>query len=87
MDLLSIMKSSRMIKKVKQDYGNAQDRTEAEGYMTAVIPAFNVKVAEYSYPMDSKYYVYIPDYCYDEHADPLKVQSVMDDLVDPAGGF
>jgi hypothetical protein len=56
-------------------------------FQTAVIPTFNLKVSEQAYPIDSDYYVYIPQVCYDYHSDPLKVQSVMDDLVDPQSDF
>ena len=56
-------------------------------FVTAVIPAFYMKVNEQPYPMDSKYYVYIPEYCYDTHADPIKLQSVIDDIKDPQRDF
>lgn len=56
-------------------------------YTTAVVPTFNCKVNEQRYPFKSKYYVYIPQKCYDHHQDPLKVQSVMDDLMDPQAHF
>jgi len=52
-------------------------------FVTAVVPTFNLKVNEQPYPFECKYYVYIPEYCYDFHADPIKMQSVLDDLIDP----
>lgn len=56
-------------------------------FVTAVIPALRIKANEQAYPIDSKYYVYIPEYCYDTHADPLKIQSVIDDVKDPQRDF
>lgn len=56
-------------------------------FQTIVIPAFNIKIDERAYPMDTQTYVYIPQYCYDFHPDPLKLQSLMDDLKDPQADF
>lgn len=81
---------NELINKIKEKFmidGNAKTELKPRRYMTAVIPAFNIKVSENVYPVDSKYYTYIPEYCYDEHADPLKVQSIMDDLKDPQADF
>lgn len=78
------------IEKVKQDYSiQGEPRVELDNrrFVTAVVPAFNLKVNEQAYPFKSDYYVYIPQYCYDYHADPLKAQSVMDDLKDPQKHF
>jgi len=56
-------------------------------YVTASVPSFRTIVNEKAYPFESDYYCYIPQYCYDLHADPLKSQSVMDDLLDPQSHF
>jgi len=77
--------------------GRIKDRYAIEGeadidlmnrrFVTAVIPSFYLKANEQPYPFDSKYYVYIPEYCYDTHADPIKLQSVIDDIKDPQQDF
>ena len=75
---------------VKDNYNlSGEPRVELDNrrFVTAVIPTFNLKVNEQPYPFKSDYYVYIPQYCYDLHADPLKAQSVMDDLKDPQKHF
>lgn len=56
-------------------------------FQTMVVPAFNIKLDERAYPFETETYVYIPQFCYDNHADPLKAQSVMDDLIDPQSDF
>ena len=75
---------------IKRDY-NLQGEYESElvrqRYVTAVCPAFRLKLNEQPYPVNSKYYVYIPDYCYDVHVDNLKVQSVVDDIKDVQQDF
>lgn len=79
-----------IIDKVKQTYGlkGAPDVDLVPmKFLTTVIPAFMLKVNEQPYPFPTKYYTYIPQYCYDSHADPMKVQSVMDDLKDPQMDF
>lgn len=78
------------IQQVQERYGiEGEPRVQLEDmrFTTAVIPAFNIKVNEQPYPFKTDYYVYIPDWCYDNHADPLKAQSVMDDLLDPQAHF
>jgi len=75
-----------IVNKVKERYGlegEADIDLKNRRFVTAVIPAFNLKVNEQAYPFESNYYVYIPEYCYDFHPDPLKLQSVLDDLKDP----
>lgn len=82
--------NNEIIDRVKERYGlvgEARADLMPRRHVTIVIPTFMMKVSEQAYPVDSKYYVYIPDYCYDFHADPLKVQSVMDDLMDPQADF
>ncbi|MGA8264768.1 MAG: hypothetical protein WB779_10030, partial [Ignavibacteriaceae bacterium] len=79
-----------IIDRVKKTYGltGAPDvDLVPTKFLTTVIPAFMLKVNEQPYPFPSKYYSYIPQYCYDTHADPMKVQSVMDDLRDPQMDF
>ena len=81
---------AEIIEKVKNRYsldGDARVDLAPRRFVTVVIPAFQLKINEQAYPFESKYYVYIPDYCYDTHADPLKLQSVLDDLVDPQADF
>lgn len=51
-------------------------------YVTAVCPAFGLKLNEQEYPIDTKYFVYIPDYCYDTHLRLIEAQSVIDDVKD-----
>jgi len=78
------------IQLIKEQYQiNGEPRIELENrrYLTTVIPTFNIKVNEQPYPFNSKYYVYIPQYCYDYHSDPLKAQSIIDDLKDPQAHF
>jgi hypothetical protein len=77
--------------------GKITDRYQIEGeadvdlvnrrFVTAVVPAFYMKVNEQPYPFECKYYNYIPEYCYDTHADPIKLQSVIDDIKDPQRDF
>lgn len=77
---------AELIDKVKERYdlnGEADYDLQNRRFVTAVIPTFNLKVNEQAYPFDAKYYVYIPEVCYDTHADPIKMQSVLDDLIDP----
>ena len=75
-----------IIDRIKERYGiegDADVDLKNRRFVTAVIPTFNLKVNEQAYPFESNYYVYIPEYCYDYHPDPLKLQSVLDDLKDP----
>jgi type III secretion system FlhB-like substrate exporter len=75
---------------VKQNYSLINEpRIDLQNrrFLTATVPSFRLKLNEQAYPFDSKYYIYIPQYCYDLHADPLKAQSVMDDLLDPQAHF
>jgi hypothetical protein len=81
---------NELVGKIREQYGlqgEPKEDLQNRKFTTAVIPTFNIKVNEQPYPFESKYYVYIPEYCYDTHADPIKVQSVMDDLVDPQADF
>ncbi len=78
------------IDQVKQLYqidGEPRTTLDSKRFITAVIPAFRLKVNEQPYPWDIDYYTYIPNYCYDYHADAFKAQSVIDDLVDPQSDF
>lgn len=79
--------ATNMIKNQYQLGGDPRVELESRRFVTATIPAFRLKVNEQAYPFDSNYYVYIPQYCYDLHADPLKAQSIMDDLIDPQAHF
>lgn len=79
-----------IIDRVKQRYGltgEADIDLVNQRFVTAVIPALNIKANEQAYPVNSKYCVYIPDYCYDIHPDPLKLQSVIDDVKDAQKDF
>lgn len=79
-----------IINRIKDRYnitGGARTELMEKRFQTAVIPTFNLKVSQQPYPIKSKNYVYIPQQCYDFHADPLKVQSIMDDLIDPQADF
>lgn len=79
-----------IIGKIKERYeldGEADVDLVNRRFVTTVVPALYLKVNEQPYPFDSKYYVYIPEYCYDTHADPIKLQSVIDDIKDPQRDF
>lgn len=76
-----------MVKQVYQLMGEPRVDLADRRFMTAVIPAFRIKSNEQVYPFDAPYYMYLPQYCYDWHADMLKTQSVMDDLIDPQSHF
>lgn len=82
--------NTEKINLVKEHYkinGEAKLELHNRRFLTTVIPAFRIKVNEQPYPFDSKYYVYIPQFCYDYHADQLKAQSIIDDLKDPQAHF
>jgi len=75
---------------IKQQYGFDGDphvELENRRFVTAVVPTFNLKVNEQPYPFKSDFYVYIPQYCYNLHPDPLRSQSIIDDLRDPQAHF
>jgi len=79
-----------IINRIKDRYGlegDAKTDLIPMRYMTTVIPTFNTKVNEQPYPFQTDYYVYIPEQCYDYHANPLKIHSVISDLVDPQADF
>lgn len=79
-----------IINKIKDRYqinGDAKTELTSKRFVTAVIPTFNLKVNEQPYPFQTDYYVYIPEQCYDYHADPLKIHSVISDLCDPQADF
>lgn len=79
-----------LINKIKEEYGlkgiSDVDLVNKR-FVTAVIPTFQLKVNEQAYPIESRYYVYIPEYCYDTHRDPLLAQSIIDDIKDPQTDF
>jgi hypothetical protein len=81
---------NEIINRLRKNYqlkGQATEDLVNRRFQTIVIPTFMLKVSEQPYPFDSPYYVYLPQYCYDTHADPMKLQSIMDDLVDPQADF
>ena len=82
---------NEIIDNIKERYGlqggSVDTELENRRFMTALVPAFMLKVNEQVYPIESRYYTYIPQGCYDTHVDPLKMQSVMDDLLDPQMDF
>lgn len=82
--------NNEKIQQVKEMYqlkGEPRVDLDNRRYLTTVIPSFQIKINEQPYPFRSNYYVYIPQYCYDYHADPTKVQSIIDDLKDPQAHF
>jgi len=81
---------AEIINGIKERYslkGEADVDLQNRRFVTAVIPTFYLKVNEQVYPFDSKYYNYIPEYCYDTHPDPMRLQSVIDDVKDPQMDF
>lgn len=75
---------------IKQNYGIiGEPRTELANkkFVTAVVPAFRLKVNEQPYPFNIKNWVYVPNYAYDYHADLFHAQSVIDDLIDPQSDY
>lgn len=79
-----------IINTIKERYsleGEADVDLVNRRFITAVIPTFSLKVNEQAYPFKSRYYSYIPEYCYDTHPDPMKLQSVLDDVKDPQQDF
>ncbi len=97
MDITNLVKekdgirfNNELIEQVKHKYGlDGEPRTNLKDskYVVAVIPAFRLKVNEQPYPFQIKGYVYVPQYCYDYHADIMKSQSVIDDLIDPQSAY
>lgn len=82
--------NNELIGQVKERYGfDGEPRTQlmTKKFVTAVVPAFRLKVNEQPYPYNMRGFVYIPQYCYDYHADPFKAQSVIDDLIDPQSTY
>ena len=82
--------NGEIISAIKDRYnfdGEPDTQLITNKYVTAVVPAFRLKVNEQPYPFKIKGYVYIPQYCYDYHADTLKAQSVIDDLIDPQSAY
>lgn len=79
-----------IINRIKERYslsGDADIDLQNRRFVTAVIPTFYMKVNEQAYPYESKYYTYIPEYCYDAHPDPMKLQSIVDDIKDVQQDF
>src|SRR3990167_1816239 len=75
---------------VKMSYGIVGDpkaELTTKKFVTAVIPAFRLKVNEQAYPFNLKGYCYVPNYCYDYHVDGFRSQSVIDDLIDPQSDY
>jgi len=66
---------------------NPSVRLERCKWITTTIPALQLKVQDIKYPIDCEHFLYIPQFCYDYHADLNKVQSVMDDLLDPQSEY
>ena len=58
-----------------------------EIWRTAVIPSFNMVVAEDAYPVQNNQYMYTPVFAYDYHPDVQSCQSVIDDLIDPQNDY
>jgi hypothetical protein len=52
-------------------------------WITTVIPALNLKVADEPYAIKTKNFIFTPVFCYDFHADMKQTQSVIDELIDP----
>lgn len=78
------------VEELKDTYGfDGEPKTNLKDikYLTAVVPAFRCKVNDQPYPYEIKGYCYKPQYCYDYHADSLKAQSVIDDLIDPQSTY
>src|SRR3990167_6520831 len=81
---------NELIGQVKDRYGfDGEPFTDlvTKKFVTAVVPAFRLKVNEQPYPYNIKGYIYVPQYCYDYHADVFKAQSVIDDLIDPQSTY
>jgi len=56
-------------------------------WITTIVPALRLKVLDKQYPIQTKYFMHIPVFCYDYHADLINAQSVMDDLKDPQSDY
>jgi len=56
-------------------------------WITTVIPALNIKVADEPYAIRSKNFMFTPVFCYDFHADMRQTQSVIDELRDPQSDY
>jgi hypothetical protein len=78
------------IQKIKEKHGiegDPRSSLETQKFITTVIPAFQMKVNEQPYPFKINGYTYVPNYCYDYHAEPFRAQSVIDSLIDPQNDF
>lgn len=56
-------------------------------WITTVIPALNLKVADEPYAIKTKNFMFTPVFCYDFHADMKQTQSVIDELRDPQSDY
>lgn len=58
-------------------------------YVTAIIPALNIKTLEAPYPIEMPgfNFKFTPVYCYDYHPDAREVKSVVDDLKDASRAY
>ncbi|MGA7720666.1 MAG: hypothetical protein WCA84_05745 [Ignavibacteriaceae bacterium] len=86
----SIGFDNEKIDDLKQKYdidGEPRTTLDSQKFITTVIPAFQLKVNEQPYPFKLRGYTYVPNYCYDYHAEPFRSQSVIDDLIDPQSDY
>jgi len=75
---------------IKENYslqGDADVHLVSIRFITTVVPALNLKVNEQPYPFQSKYYNYIPMFCFNNHPSSYKAQSIIDDVKDPQRDF
>ena len=78
------------IANIKQKHnivGEPRTSLDTVKFITTVIPAFQMKVNEQPYPFKIRGYTFVPNYCYDYHAEPFRTQSVIDSLIDPQNDF
>lgn len=62
-------------------------RMVTDKWITTTAPALNLVLQNMPYPIKCDHFLYIPQFCYDYHADLTKVQSIMDDLIDPQSEY
>lgn len=89
-EFLGFKYENEIIDRIKDRYslqGDVDTNLMQRRFVTTVVPALYLKVNEQPYPFDSKYYMYIPQYCYDVHASLTKAQSLIDDIKDPQRDF
>jgi hypothetical protein len=58
-----------------------------EIWVSTVIPAFNMLCKDEAYPIQNGNFMFTPIWAYDFHADPLRTQSVVDELLDPQSDY